>query len=100
MRLIQQGKFPRLCRGGSRSLTDPGVHRGNSKREPPSARKEISPDGRIRELKPYEVECKYHLVWIPKMSTADGCTRNCDGIWERCLRDWPYRRKAGSRRGI
>ncbi len=22
---------PRLCRGGSRSLTDPGVHRGNSK---------------------------------------------------------------------
>ena len=21
---------PRLCRGGSRSLTDPGVHRGNS----------------------------------------------------------------------
>ena len=30
---------PRLCRGGSRSLTDPGVHRGNSNREPPSARK-------------------------------------------------------------
>ena len=30
---------PRLCRGGSRSLTFPGVHRGNSDREPPSTRK-------------------------------------------------------------
>ena len=32
---------PRLCRGGSRSLTFPGVHRGDSTREPPSTRRGV-----------------------------------------------------------
>jgi uroporphyrinogen decarboxylase len=34
-----QWEFPRLCRGGSKSLTVPGVHPGNSLREPRSTRK-------------------------------------------------------------
>src|SRR5664280_2584169 len=32
-------EFPRLCRGGTRSLTDTGVHPRNSWREPRSTRK-------------------------------------------------------------
>jgi CheY-like chemotaxis protein len=32
-------EFPRLCRGGIRSLTNTGVHPRNSRREPPSTRK-------------------------------------------------------------
>ena len=32
-------EFPRLCRGGSRSLTFAGVHRDFSVREPPSTRR-------------------------------------------------------------
>ena len=36
--LIQR-EFPRLCRGGSKSLTVPGVHPRNSYREPRSTRR-------------------------------------------------------------
>ncbi|WP_158412932.1 integrase arm-type DNA-binding domain-containing protein [Holophaga foetida] len=42
---------PRLCRGGSRSLTFQGVHLGISNREPPSARKEVR-DGLVGKSKP------------------------------------------------
>ena len=37
--VLIQWEFPRLCRGGSKSLTVPGVHPGNSLREPRSTRK-------------------------------------------------------------
>src|SRR5271157_110342 len=37
--LLMKREFPRLCRGGTRSLTDPGVHPRNSRREPRSTRK-------------------------------------------------------------
>ena len=36
---LMKWEFPRLCRGGTRSLTDTGVHRRNSWREPRSTRK-------------------------------------------------------------
>ena len=36
---LMKWEFPRLCRGGTRSLTDPGVHPRNSWREPRSTRK-------------------------------------------------------------
>src|SRR5271157_787690 len=36
---LMKREFPRLCRGGTRSLTDPGVHPRNSRREPRSTRK-------------------------------------------------------------
>ena len=37
--LLMKWEFPRLCRGGTRSLTDTGVHPRNSRREPRSTRK-------------------------------------------------------------
>src|SRR5271165_4766241 len=53
MQLIKW-EFPRLCRGGTRSLTDPGVHPRNSWREPRSPRKGVR-DGRDGKPKPYQV---------------------------------------------
>jgi len=36
---LMKWEFPRLCRGGTQSLTDTGVHPRNSEREPRSTRK-------------------------------------------------------------
>src|SRR6185437_1972536 len=45
-------EFPRLCRGGSRSLTYAGVHRGNSNSCAAKHMRGESTDGRVRKLKP------------------------------------------------
>lgn len=56
---------PRLCRGGSRSLTIPAVERRTPSREPPRhhKRESVMTYGRLSHTK---WECKYHVVFIPK----------------------------------
>ena len=44
-------EIPRLCRGGSSSLTFQGVHPRNSRREPTKAHVQEKPDGPIGEFK-------------------------------------------------
>ena len=59
-------EIPRLCRGGSNSLTFPEVHRDHRFCEPPSTRKVKSGWTSLRSLSPTKWECKYHVVFIPK----------------------------------
>ena len=59
-------EIPRLCRGGSSSLTFTGVHPRNSRSEPTKAHFKEKPDGPIGKFKPLRMECKYHVVFIPK----------------------------------
>ena len=70
-RLIQL-EFPRLCRGGSRSLTFAGVVPGLSidetpLREPPKhTNMEFHRWTSCESLNHSKWECKYHVVFIPK----------------------------------
>src|SRR5208283_1707360 len=59
-------EFPRLCRGGSRSLTFTGVHRDFFLCEPPSTRKGQITMDEFESLSHTKWECKYHVVFIPK----------------------------------
>ena len=59
-------EIPRLCRGGSNSLTFPEVHRDHRFCEPPSTRKVKSRWTSLRVLSHTKWECKYHVVFIPK----------------------------------
>src|SRR5215813_12570817 len=61
-----QREAPRLCRGGSSSLTFPGVHRDTPRREPPSTRKGEVPMDEYQRLSHTKWDCKYHVVFIPK----------------------------------
>ena len=49
---LKSGEIPRLCRGGSSSLTFTGVHPRNSKGEPTKAHAKEKLDGPIGESKP------------------------------------------------
>jgi hypothetical protein len=51
--LLKGEEIPRLCRGGSSSLTFTGVHPRNSKREPTKAHAKEKLDGPIGESKPH-----------------------------------------------
>ena len=58
---------PRLCRGGSKSLTVTGVHSAEtSNREPPKHTKEVPQMDEYESLSHTKWECKYHVVFIPK----------------------------------
>ena len=59
-------EIPRLCRGGSNSLTFPEVHRDHRFCEPPSTRKVKSRWTSLKGLSHTKWECKYHVVFIPK----------------------------------
>ena len=59
-------EFPRLCRGGSRSLTFSGVHPESPCREPPSTLTRSNWMDEFESLSHSKWECKYHVVFIPK----------------------------------
>jgi signal transduction histidine kinase len=53
LQALKGEEIPRLCRGGSSSLTFTGVHPRNSKREPTKAHAKEKLDGPIGESKPH-----------------------------------------------
>src|SRR4051794_20528525 len=58
-------EFPRLCRGGSSSLTFPGVHRDTPNVSRQAHERRIPMD-ESQSLNHTKWECKYHVVFIPK----------------------------------
>src|SRR5215813_3584241 len=77
---------PRLCRGGSSSSTFEGVHRGNSTSRAAKHTKGDPQMDRSESLSHTRWECKYHVVFIPKM-----CRKTLYGQL-RCT-DWLRRGK-------
>jgi len=72
---LVRGETPRLCRGGSRSLTDTGVHRGDSWEVSRQSTRKGVRDGRRRKRKPYQVgvqiPCCVHSQ-MPQKSAVRG----------------------------
>src|SRR5208337_4065497 len=62
---LMSREFPRLCRGGRRSLTFSGVHRDFSFCKPPSTPRVKSRWTSFESLSHSKWECKYHVVFIP-----------------------------------
>ena len=58
-------EIPRLCRGGSSSLTFPAVHRPGSVVSSHS-REGTEPMDEYETLNHTTWDCKYHVVFIPK----------------------------------
>jgi len=65
-RPLVRWETPRLCGGGSRSLTNTGVHRGNSLTRAAKHTKRKSTMDEQESLSHTKWEYKYHVVFIPK----------------------------------
>jgi len=65
---LKSGEIPRLCRGGSSSLTFRGVHPRNSKREPTKAHAKEQLDGPIGESKPLGMGVQIPCGLYPEVS--------------------------------
>ena len=83
LHIQRKRETPRLCRGGSSSLTFPAVHQRSSNVSSHSHERN-SADGRVREAKATRLGTANIMLSSSRNVGERRCIRSCVGIWAKC----------------